>query len=256
MGLPLSHLPLVLPLTTVLTLHAALWPTGGTCPVTAFVARLLLAPYNAGLVPLLAACTLGVLIGYTQKAWEWYLRRYLVETRAKAQVEWIDEEPELQEVGDDVIHEIINEAIPGTVGELADDFKQTRTTRRRRHRGEFVGWVATQVRAQMGPLPVDNAANRAAAWALALDVMRRAKPDHRAIHCTKQLPMIVELVLCPTIHDLEASRFRESRLVAQRKKEVGQRDFVWATPSSMALGLCVIVLGWSWHARTILGASP
>jgi hypothetical protein len=142
------------------------------------------------------------------------------------------------------LYAAVTEYFPGTVGEVAD--VERKGKRARRGRGRWIGWIAQQVRYKMGPLPEDNKANRALAWEHArLLLENKQHRDNRPTNTGHQLAMVVEAVFVPTVHDVEAARFRRSTVVKDRLSEVSPSRFRPATVLFVVFGVSVLLIALS-----------
>jgi hypothetical protein len=97
--------------------------------------------------------------------------------------------------------------------------------RRRRQTKQFIFRVAEYVKCRMGGTPADTPVNRAAIAKLAVEYMRDLSGgDHRASHIARDLPMVVTLVLCRSVWELDAEEVGQAWSV-QRRKQGHLADF-------------------------------
>jgi hypothetical protein len=105
--------------------------------------------------------------------------------------------------------------------DLIDDDLEVVKTGIRSHRRRWVGQVARKVKLNFGGTPKDTEANRLAIWREAVRTMKQLTDgDHRTTHMTRDLPIIVELVLIPTEEEIEAKRVSESWQFLLRRRGV------------------------------------
>jgi hypothetical protein len=110
------------------------------------------------------------------------------------------------------------------VAELAEG--QNPLEEHTRHRGNALGpfWLeavaACKVEFGTGCLPKDTPANRSCATIFITKYAKRhGRSGVRPSHILQNLPIALELVFVPTVHDLDAQEFARSRAVLARKKE-------------------------------------
>lgn len=209
--------------------------------------RVAAAPVLVGITVCLIVVTL-----YLERRWrQWWEGEH----KAHVTLQLLDEFVDVSQLDDEELCAYALQQVPGSVDEAVGEVvKAPRRRRRQRRQGlAFLGSVAQMVRMQFGPVPDRTKANEILAWQRAseiLETLRRTDPRYRHNRPTNagfhQLPIIVELVFTPTMHDVAAARFRRSAAVRARHAEMLPSRFPLATPWFVVSGLCALLLTWSW----------